>query len=771
MLVSGGRNFFPQGNAEFGSLDKIWNCVALCVMSQVNVNDAILRVIRNDIVNPFHGAFTKDFKYLELLINSEELQEMASELSTANGEYNWNMKAPAILSNFESYKRYEKELLFSGFLSYLNTVNDKMGQLIGKNENAVSYILKEYDVNAEMQKYTQHVLALEIRAAPVHTKKASHADKSHHHAAPPPPPPQKSHTNSSIGTKEKRKSKLRSRVGSILGRKKKASAASVHTAETIQEDELVVSVPSRQNTQFSTRELISRPSAPITSSVPHQSNIAQNSKSGGDSSDRNVVSAGATGAAGAAGAIVGGGVVAAHAAMESRSASRPNTIDAQPLAPTTAQHGENYSITGAPSRPQGHAGTADLPEPSLPDEDANIVKYESSGEESDVPTDVNGRRLSMLQAHDLGQAPKFDSELDIRSRNTLSGKYSFDFGDEQGRLSEAPAPIRENVSTEETAPSAAPAPIEKHALPAPPPPPPSRKVQNSESRVPSSTFANLPNARELIIQPHMTGDRMSLVSQTTGNSMFKQNHFKHFDAEAATREGLNVSVAEIINVSYHDGDVSKAQILGEIAFNFNSQSSPPKLLAVNIPTKFTKFLLNEEVLRQSSDSGFDLRVPPVAGKTLGGVKYMRSISAHEVPILVKQVWKFEPHQASLIVKVLLNPALKSPLTLDNFVLAASLSLVVASTSAQSKPEGSFNKDNNRITWRQESLKLTPDAPEAKFIARIMTNGQALELPSGVQVKFVVSDSSVSFVEVLNEDGNSFPTINSLSSGNFTSHTN
>lgn len=803
LLVSKGRDFFTGTDGEFGSVDKIWNCVASNVMSQIAVNDLLIKAIRNDILTPFDAAFKTDFKYPELIVNSNELVEMHQHLNDSNGAYNWNVKAPAILSNLENYKRYEKDMLFAGFLSYLNTYNSKTSSVLSKNENAVNYILKEFSVDSEMEKYTDYVILAKPPAAEFR----------------PPPPPSPAHKQAnqsssrasitstpSTLTSEKRKSKLRSKMGSILGRKKKNSP--LKASDTIPEEHSVASVPSRQATSISTAEPVR--SSQLASQPLHDHEVLRGL---GVSSE-----AGVAAAAGAIGAAAGAAVGASQASNSNEQRfSGFQGLDTKPLQP---------SQPSQPSQPtppvaDGLNAEKELPSPLVQsdtenvkqmakasfsgpaEDDANLVKYDSSEEDSDVPTDRDGNHISMLQAHNLDHPPKLDkldTDSDFRSRYTSSGKYSFEYGDEEKSMSamhtpkstSAPQfpPSQSGARPEGFLPSSSEAvkpqmqepaaePVSASTInasrPAPPPPPPSRKVHHPVSESPVvtnprdvSSYSQYDSARELYVQPNQTGGRTSLISQTTGNSLFRVNdYFKHFGTSIA--EGLNTSVAEIINVTFQGGKILKAVVLGEIAFNYNS-SQPLDSYDVQIPTKFTKFLLNDTLLQKTGNSLYRLDIPQIQSKTLGGVKYMMDLNLADTPLIVKQVWKFEPHQASLIIKLSLNPSYTRSVEFENLAISATLDSYVSSTSASSKPEGTFNKDANRITWRYtKPLVLSRESPEEKLIARILTNGEAKEAASGVQVKFNINNPPVPFTEILDSEGAPVPSVRSLSTGNYSSH--
>lgn len=809
LLVANGRDFFTNSGAEFGSIDKIWNCVASCVTSQIALNDALIRVMKNDILAQLTGAVRDDVRFSELVVNSKELTEISRALDSndPNGEYQWNVKAPAVLSNFENYKRHEKGLLSSSFLNYMNAVNSKTAEMLHKNENAVNYILKEFNVDNEMASYIDYMVHAKV-LAPEGGLGVPHASSNRNSVAAASSPLKNRNSRASVSSglsDTKKKLKLRSKMGSLLGRKKKNEKQAATPVAAIPEDDSASSVPSRQNTSFSTRRSLAdqlhqpQPQPQLKPLIERGAFVAPGS------------AASASGNAASGNGVGSSGI---------RTQTFSETVPLQPSVPVKKE---------------------EPPQPVREEEGPNIVKYTSSDDDSDGPTDAQGNRLSMLQTHQLDHPPKVDADTEDQSRKTSSGKYSFDYGDEEKEISAKATPrvdsasdfpsfgappssgeatqsgLMSNVAptsataasiANEVGPPARPPKsyTQENAAPSneyrqsvlsdaagfgassaqthsqPPPPPPSRKVHTAgENKINrrdlhSGTFQNLPPARELFIQPRMThedtGTRTSLVSQNTGNSFFRHDsQFKHFgSSQALVSEGLHTSVAEIINVTYQGGDVTKAQVLGEVAFNYNSTDASRALQEVVIPVQFSKNLLNESFMHQVSDTKYSLDLPQIASRTLGGLKYITNLSETQVPVLVKQVWKFEPHQASLIIKLSHNRAFGELVQLDGLVISASLSSNVESTSASSKPEGSFNREKNRITWRySQPLELSASRPEEKLIARFQTNGQATEAPTGVQLKFNVVNSPSVYVPILDTEGHSIPSFRSLSTGNYASH--
>jgi hypothetical protein len=336
----------------------------------------------------------------------------------------------------------------------------------------------------------------------------------------------------------------------------------------------------------------------------------------------------------------------------------------------------------------------------------------------------------LLKKHDLETPPvssPFNSQIPVPasvlpgSRHSSDGIYSFEAGDDAKPIAATPRTEQNGFNYPLPDPNLSP---EKTLAP---PPPPSRKVIHHEepSVRDSAVFHNLPSAtasgRDSVIAP--------LASQDTGQALLK-NDFKHQNLAATS--GLSSSIAEVINVSFKDGQLQKSQVVGEIAFNYNGAPSDP--LLVNIPNKFDKVLVNKTFIDDLGNGNYSINPGAITAKTLGALKYL--IKPDDVPIIIQQIWKFEPHQSSLMISICST----TPLTLENFVVSVALNKDVQATSASSKPQGTFNEEKNRITWRYDHpLNLNG---EERLIARFMTNGLGSEHESGVQIKFQVKDPAL-----------------------------
>ena len=111
--------------------------------------------------------------------------------------------------------------------------------------------------------------------------------------------------------------------------------------------------------------------------------------------------------------------------------------------------------------------------------------------------------------------------------------------------------------------------------------------------------------------------------------------------------------------------------------------------------------------------------------------------------MVHPVWRFEAHQASVMLTIKLAPHIAEQLKGDEVVEVNELSVSVAvsgslTTGALSKPQGTFNKEKSRISWKfKDPIKLSK-INEEKLVARFLTNSEAKESEQGVVLKFAIN---------------------------------
>lgn len=840
LLREGSQLFSPQYSEEYGGFHKVWNCVLNSVQTEIHNNEAMVRNLKLESVGPLRDLSQKDVRFSELLVNAQELRELSGNFGRhgSDSEIQWNMKAPQIFQNFENYKKYEFQLLFDVCMSYLNSLNNKYTKGLSSNENSVNYILSDYRIDAEMEGYLDYLVNKKKLSAPsAVAQQAPQRGVSHRPSTSDSQSIQSNNTRLSLGAKLKRHSKIKSKVGSIFGRKNKSKAAAASPSLTIPEAASFSSSNTNTRTNASNDSL---------ANAIRQNDLYHGPGNRGPTS----------------------GSREQLAYKESSHQPRQNTQHLSRAATSESELGQRHPQAQQPQQPQqpqhhqhpkqaitSQEGPASYPPPdkylettplkpkvATPqnqnnNNSPNVLKYgsESSDDEPDG-TNTKGRRLSLLQRHDLDVLHPFAASVEKEgtpkvitpdtdellsrpsttdhketekaglSSQSSTGKYSFEAGDEKHPLS-TPKDSRENSAAFTSEPQNEQTqsrrldpryvstsgssgfervPLEQESQ-AFPPRPPSRKVVthelsnnqvNSHSKsvppvpgsfvnrkdVHSQLFQNLPATRNSIIQ-------QPIMSQNTGNSLLKNNDlFKHFDSNYIEVPGLNASVAEIINVNFKNDNIVKSQALGEIAFNYKAQEKEDvSPFLIHIPNNFDKVILNNTFVSKVGNDDFKIDPSAIMAKTLGGLKYLRSIGPENVPILIRQIWKFEDHQSSLMVSLQLNPLYASELTLQNLVVSVSLASC-ETTSASSRPQGSFNKEKNRITWRfNNEVTFSQNNPEEKLIARFMTNGKGSEHESGIQIKFSVSNPPKSIL-VYDQNDNEVHTDNNLISGSYSGHT-
>lgn len=244
----------------------------------------------------------------------------------------------------------------------------------------------------------------------------------------------------------------------------------------------------------------------------------------------------------------------------------------------------------------------------------------------------------------------------------------------------------------------------------------------------------------------ITGNLAMLNPQATGSStsLTGQNLFQHTSLESSAL-GLNASIAELINATFKDGVLQDSQLIGEIALNYvtNTAMNSPLPIEINLKIpkagSFTKVMLNQAFLERVDAEDFKINPQFIDGRTLGAIKY--SMKNPVTPIVIHPVWRFEPHQASVVLTLKFSPTVPqevNQLVLEDLVVFVSIDGAEA-TSALSKPQGSFSKEKKRIIWRFKEPVVLQRGGEERLIARFLTDRTAHESEKGVEAKFIIHD--------------------------------
>lgn len=247
-----------------------------------------------------------------------------------------------------------------------------------------------------------------------------------------------------------------------------------------------------------------------------------------------------------------------------------------------------------------------------------------------------------------------------------------------------------------------------------------------------------------MISSQLTGELNQLNPQATGSStsLQGQSMFQHITDTNST-SGLNASVAEIINATFKEGVLYSSKLIGEVALGYIPKGDSTEIpvginMKINNANKFEKIVLNQAFIEQVDEENFKLNPQFIESRVLGAIKY--SIEDNLPPIVIHPVWKFEVHQASVVLTIKIAPFVPESIkeiVLEDVVVYATVEGAPVQ-SALSKPQGSFSKEKSRITWRfDQPLVLNRDSNDERLIARFMTDGAARESPNGISLKFTI----------------------------------
>lgn len=868
---------------EFSSFVDNWKLLLSQLQTEIVQNETKLAGFKLEIIGPLRNLFEDDIRFSELVINCKELQEISHDIQKQkpNSEYQWNVKAPQILANFENFKKQEKQVLFNSVLNYFQLGNTAMANTLKSSETSVNTLLSLFNIDTEMKQYLDFLMKCEFKAVtnqygfqpnqeegedsvtdlkkapapPKHKRYSgfgtSHSSSNNHH-----------HNELSNG----KPSKLKSKVGSIFGRKKNRHSkhSDMNTdLETISSSNSknMLRNDGRKNsvaTTTGTSPLPPIPGASHSTSAGAGLSDGADRSSGAERADR-ISDANASagtgsgtimGAAGAVGAVVGAVVGAAGAAADSIGGSERSShfgpppssasTNDRPL-PSIEKQGETMQEPLIP-KPA-------IQQPVVPEEEPNLVRYESQSSDEVSREPKNGTQMNKPLPIPVDKLKKYSFEVGDEAKplqtspKVIQHPYNFHnsrsdiFGDDHQIFDsqkpsstfndrELPEPTIEvpmvsKSSQDVTGPSPLlQAPLQNNnANPnssvSAPKPPPARKVAHNpansqqfsepaesihfepaksevmpgsfaveeepkeaeesrdkyESSIPKASIVGTgtggaaPGAGGSILgssNNHFSPGVTKLTSQNTGNTLLS-NHVNEFKHGGNGTKGLNISIAEMLNVSVNDDVLTTGQVLGEIVFNYEGETDEDHhqqpLEIILKKEAFDKVMINDLILVETNSSNlYEINPQDILSRTIGGVKYVNEIPEGQLPVTINHVWKFEEKQASLILD------LKVQKPLFNVFVYAMVAPNVRTTQCLSRPSGTFSDVKNRILWRFDELKL-----DQRLLARFMTSGLAKEHEAGIQLRFQIPGFAYNDGKIEALDKSNTHIVKNVASGSYSAH--
>ncbi|AEO66375.1 uncharacterized protein THITE_2114441 [Thermothielavioides terrestris NRRL 8126] len=283
-----------------------------------------------------------------------------------------------------------------------------------------------------------------------------------------------------------------------------------------------------------------------------------------------------------------------------------------------------------------------------------------------------------------------------------------------------------------------------HEISADNPFPPSPSLSTSASiprPTPSATFAS---------ETSHASDTQSIRSGTSfggASSYSTVARLKHPEMHGpAYGPGLHSSIIEAVSAVFQDGEPSLVKVTGEIALSYvpdpNSPYTDRETIRLNGFSLLESIGPNRVVVANTAaPDEFSVGVSHLTTATTPAFTYRvhaesDTALASQCPITILPVWKPQADKLGLLLQYRLNPscaaAATGPVTLSNVVFIAAYEGARAS-GVQTKPSGTHLKDKHIVYWRLGDLTLTEDW--GKIICRVIGEQNAEPRPGRVEVRW------------------------------------
>ncbi|KAK3294317.1 muniscin C-terminal mu domain-containing protein [Chaetomium fimeti] len=263
----------------------------------------------------------------------------------------------------------------------------------------------------------------------------------------------------------------------------------------------------------------------------------------------------------------------------------------------------------------------------------------------------------------------------------------------------------------------------------------------------SATVPKLPPSMTFSSETSHASDTQSIRSGTSfgGTSSYTGvTRLKHPEMHGpAYGPGLHSSIIETVSASFQDGEPNSVKVTGEIALAYVPDPDSP--FADHETIRLNKFPLLESigpnrvfVTNTAAPDEFSIDLSHLNTTTSAFTYRVHAESdtalVSQCPIAIHPVWKPQADKLGLLLQYRLNPscAFPRPLTLSNVVFVATYEGARAS-GVQTKPSGTHLKDKHIVYWRLGDVTLTDDW--AKIICRVIGEQNAEPVPGKVEVRW------------------------------------
>ncbi|KAL2164922.1 hypothetical protein VTH06DRAFT_218 [Thermothelomyces fergusii] len=276
---------------------------------------------------------------------------------------------------------------------------------------------------------------------------------------------------------------------------------------------------------------------------------------------------------------------------------------------------------------------------------------------------------------------------------------------------------------------------------------PEHSFPGSPSLPTSATFSKPTPPATFTSETSRASDTQSIRSGTSlggGSSYSGVTRIKHPEMSAPVYgPGLHSSIIETVSALFQDGEPSWVKVTGEVALSYVADPDAPS--AGHQVIRLNNFSILESIgpnravaANTANPDEFSVDLSHLTTTTPVFTYRVHADSdtalASQCPISISPVWKPQADKLGLLLQYRLNPscALPRPVTLSNVVFVATYEGARAS-GVQTKPSGTHLKDKHIVYWRLGDLTLTEEW--SKIICRVIGEQNAEPVPGKVEVRW------------------------------------
>ncbi|KAL2061030.1 hypothetical protein VTL71DRAFT_9082 [Oculimacula yallundae] len=245
---------------------------------------------------------------------------------------------------------------------------------------------------------------------------------------------------------------------------------------------------------------------------------------------------------------------------------------------------------------------------------------------------------------------------------------------------------------------------------------------------------------------HASGQNASdTTSIRSGHSLANHAVVKHSESHAP---GLHASIIETVSVMFVNGLVTTSKINGEIALVYNKDADDLSFSSNNETIRINNFPAMEAIgpnrtfihpVSEQKPDEFTIDLSPLSSKPSVAFTYRVHVDEATMttqgPLLLKQSWKLQGEKLGLVIEYSLNPAFSSePVAFTNLVLVGMYEGARA-TACQTKPTGTHIKEKSLVYWRIGDVTLSHDWH--KIICRVSGTEGAMPEPGHVEARWEI----------------------------------